>query len=538
MKKYIGLLAVGLLFVGVTLNGKETSFVKNGDRWVCYGDSITAAGTYPKILERVLKHYHPEAEFTVINSGQPGDTADTDEKKFAGRILSHRPTVVSVMFGMNESLNCWSKGQPREPSQARYRAGLTSIARQCKAHGIAVIFMTPTLTEEGCGWSLFNLAATVSYLKECNAIMREVADKEGVPVVSVQEEFEAMQERQPAARIFRMDGVHPSSYGQYQIARSLWEHCRFDAPLNTGKRSVGPAPEPVPVKVALVNRFLDPDAAQLAVRLTSAKPQEVTLTWSLGALHESATLSLEKTNSWSLSLPRDLIPQKSGQSGELVLDMASGTHRSLYVVDLARTGVVHPVNGVFTGTVESAVERPEGKRVANWNFKLLGKALLFEGEVFDSTISSENYWPFGRDGFNMILDFRPNERFAGIGLDSDVHQTFLLPRKDPFPAVSLRPWLGYGMGGAAVAGGEITPTGYKARLYVYDKWTTHSLVDFSNHDFIGVDICVVDADPGGTVYHHAQVNERPMDQYANNLLILDLKNRLKGDQVITVNLFP
>jgi hypothetical protein len=94
------------------------------------------------------------------------------------------------------------------------------------------------------------------------------------------------------------------------------------------------------------------------------------------------------------------------------------------------------------------------------------------------------------------------------------------------------------MGSAAVAGGEPTPTGYKARMYVYDKWATQSFVDFSNHDFMGVDMCVVDADGSGKAFHHTQTGDRPMDQYANGLLLLDLKNRLKSDQVLTVNLFP
>ena len=64
-----------LLTIGGQAGATDTSFVRPGDRWVCFGDSITAAGTYPRILERTFKHYHPDVEFTVINSGQSGDTA-------------------------------------------------------------------------------------------------------------------------------------------------------------------------------------------------------------------------------------------------------------------------------------------------------------------------------------------------------------------------------------------------------------------------------------------------------------------------------
>ncbi len=40
-------------------------FLKNGDRWLFVGDSITNADVYRQVLLRVLQHYHPDADIIV-----------------------------------------------------------------------------------------------------------------------------------------------------------------------------------------------------------------------------------------------------------------------------------------------------------------------------------------------------------------------------------------------------------------------------------------------------------------------------------------
>lgn len=122
----------------------DTSLVRDGDRWVCLGDSITALNCYPPLLSRVFNHYHPEATLTVINSGASGTTASADPAKLAENVLRHKPTVVSIMYGMNEAINSWPPGQDKAPIQENYRKALTYMARTLKAQGITVLLMSPT----------------------------------------------------------------------------------------------------------------------------------------------------------------------------------------------------------------------------------------------------------------------------------------------------------------------------------------------------------------------------------------------------------
>ncbi len=273
--RLIGLLLLSVIAPRLALSAN--SLVRDGDRWVCLGDSITAEDIYPRILARVFAHYHPEAKFTVINSGQGGDTASDNPQKLADRVLKHQPTIVSVMYGMNESINVWHAGQPKAPVLENYRKGLASIARALKRQGVTVLLMSPTLTDPTCGWSYFDLEGTVPFLRECAAIVRDVAEKEGAIYVPVEEDLEAFQQRLPAGVMLRSDGVHVSALGQYQMARSIWERAHFADPLGDGPRAIRPPASASDAALALTSRFLDPAATGLNLTIRASKPAAITV---------------------------------------------------------------------------------------------------------------------------------------------------------------------------------------------------------------------------------------------------------------------
>jgi len=529
-----------------------TSLVHNGDRWVCLGDSITAENIYPRILGRVFAHYHPEATLTVVNSGMAGDTASDDPKKLADRVLKHQPTIVSVMYGMNESINLWHAGAPKEPVQEKYRKNLTYIAHTLKEQGVTVLLMSPTFTDPTCGWTFFNLDGTVPFLRECAAIMRDVAEKEGAIYIPVQEELEAFQQTLPPGVILRSDGVHVSALGQYQMARSIWERAHFADSLGDGPRVIRP-PAPTPdATLALTSRFLDPAATgsngALNLTIRASKPATVTVTWSLGDLHKQETVKLNAgENAWTPAIPADHLPTRNGQNADLLVDLRNGDAQRLYIIDLCRTQVLHfDKDGVAKGVVESEKERPEGKRIANWEVRRVGKGLLFSGEVFTPQILNTNsVWPFGREGFNLMFDFRPAAQFADIGVDREVHQTLLNVYEQPFFSVGLRAWSGANIGYAAVASGAKTSTGFTTQLFINENFGLHNPVALDTRDFVGLLVGVNDyetnpANPKNNIFRGGcnQLNDYGVSHYANNLLVLDLKNKLPGEAVINIHLYP
>ncbi|MBA3684288.1 MAG: hypothetical protein H0W72_03500 [Planctomycetes bacterium] len=552
-------LMAGTLAAAVTPTSAAQSLVHDGDRWVCLGDSITAFNCYPPLLARVFAHYHPDATLTIVNSGHGGDTASADPKKLAERVLQYHPTIVSVMYGMNEAINLWGIGQPKEPIQENYRAALTAITRTLRAQGITVLLMSPSPTDVSTH-AYFALDKTDRFLAECADIVRSVAQAEGAHYVPVHEAFTAFQADLPRGVALTGDGVHPSALGQYCIARALWQACGFAKPLSTGSdRPLQVERDPPPqVTVRLGSRFVSPGATGLELRLDATSAQTVEVTWSVAQklahqqgnapIHASPlargaqTLELVAgANTWTLPLAQEHVPSDIGRSADILLDLRVGDQRQLCIIDLSRTRVLHFKEDKVSGSLESELARPEGKRLATWEAQRLGDRLAVNIEVFDRELVSGNeVWPFSRDGLNLMFDFRPKERFADIGVDREVTQLFVNVRDEPFFATGLRAWTGWGMDFSSYVAASRTSTGYTIRLLMHDHFDLRRPAKLSDRDFIGLLVAVgehatVNGAVAGSIVTN-QHNDAPVYLYANNLMILDLRDQLPGDQVINAHL--
>jgi len=518
----------------------EACFLRDGDVWVFHGDSITHADTYRRLCERVFRHYHPEARAEFIQAGVWGSTSSDLVKKIKEE--GRKPAVVSLMLGMNNAINgAWIKGQPRGPHLEAYRRDISEFVRKYKAEGAAVILLSPTLADETVRRTVFRIEGANEFLRDCGRIVKEVAAAEGACYVPAQAEFEAFQETLDPAQRLRPDGVHPASLGEYQIARTLWERLNFAGSLGPGPRALSePAPR-LPVNLRLATRFLAPDASGLAFTIEpsggAGAPPKLAASWSLGEQHGTAEFETA-AKSWTLTPPKGLPALKAGGAADAVIELKAGDRSALFVVDLCAVPVLHFKDNAISGAIDSAADRPEGRRVAAWTLRRNGGELLLEVEVTDSKLDSASEWAWGRDGLNLFWDLRPAERFADINLDADVHQTLVNVQDQPFFAVALRPWLGAGMEYAATAGGERTTTGYRVRFRLNQGFGLHRPLALEQRDFIGLSIIVVDADGGQTAFHEAIPPQRPHDQYANNLPILDLKAKLTGDSVHDAHVFP
>ena len=85
----------------------ESFYLHDGDSVVFYGDSITEQGNYTRPIE-VFSHTRcPEMKVSYLNSGWGGDRAwggdgGTLDERLRRDVIAHRPTVVTVMLGMND----------------------------------------------------------------------------------------------------------------------------------------------------------------------------------------------------------------------------------------------------------------------------------------------------------------------------------------------------------------------------------------------------------------------------------------------------
>jgi hypothetical protein len=132
---------------------KQSDFaLKDRDRVVFYGDSITEQRLYTTYIEHYVLTHYPDRRITFINTGWGGDkVSGNDCKPCAGvgglarikrDVIDHRPTVVTLLSGMND-------GQYRDfdPAISKvYEDGLTAIIRELKSKtGARIYVMTPTV---------------------------------------------------------------------------------------------------------------------------------------------------------------------------------------------------------------------------------------------------------------------------------------------------------------------------------------------------------------------------------------------------------
>src|SRR5262249_55763683 len=97
----------------VARQGVQEQFaLKDGDRVVFYGDSITEQRLYTTYVEHYCTTHYPDRRITFINTGWGGDkVTGNDCQPCAGvgglarikrDLLDHHPTVVTLLFGMND----------------------------------------------------------------------------------------------------------------------------------------------------------------------------------------------------------------------------------------------------------------------------------------------------------------------------------------------------------------------------------------------------------------------------------------------------
>ena len=416
----------------------DSCFLHDGDVWVFHGDSITHADTYRRLCERVFRHYHPDAKVEFLQAAVWGSTSSDAVKQLKAE--GRKATVVSLMLGMNNAINGgWVKGQPREPHLDAYRKDITEFVRKYRAEGAAVILMSPTLADETVRHTVFRIEGANDFLRECRRIVQEVATAEGAFYVPAQEEFEALQETLERHQRLRPDGVHPASLGEYQIARTLWEHLNLAGRLGTGPRALCKPAARLPASLRLASRLVAPDAKGLgfAVEATGGNlPRKVEATWGLGDQRGIAEIDTA-AKAWSLTPAKGMPALKPGETAEAVIELKGNGRSALFVVDVCAARVLHFKDNEIAGTIDSATDRPEGRRVAAWTLRRNAGELLLEVEVADSQLDATSEWAWGRDGLNLFWDLRPTERFADINLDSDV-QGRLVPhdgtRLAPLPA--------------------------------------------------------------------------------------------------------
>lgn len=240
-KCVVAVLAVAAGLVGSARVCAEFQ-IRDGERVVFLGDSITEQRLYTTYVEAYALARHPEWKLTFRNVGWGGDTswlrqrAHPDEGQLfrsegeelskrvqdsvargLGRdVLPLKPSFVTVKFGMND--HSYQKFRP--DIFRAYVRSQTEIATVLKSNGARVTFLTPQPIEERRADP--DRDDRNQSLRQFSDGLREVADKTGSGFVDQFDPFMklmlAARASDPKAFIGGGDAVHPGPSGQLLMA--------------------------------------------------------------------------------------------------------------------------------------------------------------------------------------------------------------------------------------------------------------------------------------------------------------------------------
>jgi len=192
---------------------------------LCLGDSITkgvrpgvdASQTFAARLEAQLKSDGEPAR--VINVGVGGEQTEQALARF-GKVLSeHRPDIVTVMYGTNDSYV--DKGGTAERIVPwRFRANLEALVARIRRAGAEPVLMTEPRYAERSGPNGIGEHCNIR-LERFVAITREVAKEQGTPIV---DHFAGWSEAVRSGRDLRdwtTDGYHPNPAGHAEMAERM-----------------------------------------------------------------------------------------------------------------------------------------------------------------------------------------------------------------------------------------------------------------------------------------------------------------------------
>jgi lysophospholipase L1-like esterase len=196
----------------------------DGTRLVFLGDSITEQLTYTRYVMNYFALRYPDVKITFRNAGWSGDTAPGGLERLQRDVLSLKPTVVTICFGMNDG-RYTSFDQDRYD---RYLKGMTGLVQTLKKHGVRVVLLTPGVVDEDIDNKGYNKTLT-RYAQG----VKELAASEQVAVFDINA---LMGDVQPRAKRdnprFTMipDSVHPGPPGQALMAYGLLKALGADGP--------------------------------------------------------------------------------------------------------------------------------------------------------------------------------------------------------------------------------------------------------------------------------------------------------------------
>lgn len=205
-------------------------------RIVAFGDSTTAPRGKLRVYSQILSEELAGAgsPVQIVNSGVGGNTTRNGLARFERDVVRHRPDVVIIQFGINDSaVDVW-RVPPATESRIKldeYANNLREMIRTLKDSGTHVILMTPnplrwtTKLKDLYGKPPYDPTDQDGFnvtLQPYVNRVRQLAREECVKLIDVDRAFHEFGKRDgQTIDDLLLDGMHPNAAGHQLIAKML-----------------------------------------------------------------------------------------------------------------------------------------------------------------------------------------------------------------------------------------------------------------------------------------------------------------------------
>jgi isoamyl acetate esterase len=198
--------------------------LKQGERIIFLGDSITAGGVRPNgyvtLIKNALATRHKDLGIEVFGAGISGNKVPDLQKRVERDVIARKPTLVVIYIGIND---VWhgEKNPARGTAPDKFEAGLKEVIGKIQAAGARVLLCTPSVIgEKKAGDNSLD-----TKLDEYAGISRKVAREMKVPLCDLRKAFhDYLQTHNPENKesgILTSDRVHLSEAGNRFVAETM-----------------------------------------------------------------------------------------------------------------------------------------------------------------------------------------------------------------------------------------------------------------------------------------------------------------------------
>lgn len=192
------------------------------------GDSITDAGRardndynlghgYAMLVEAALGYECPD-QYEFINRGISGNRVTDVYARIKSDIINLAPDYMSILIGVND---VWHElGKQNGVDADKYYKIYSMLIEEIKEAlpNIKLMILEPFVLKTGATeeqWEVFS-----AEVAKRAAMAKRVAEENNIPFVPLQEGFNELEKKAPAAYWLR-DGVHPSAKG-HEFIKQQW----------------------------------------------------------------------------------------------------------------------------------------------------------------------------------------------------------------------------------------------------------------------------------------------------------------------------